>query len=226
MSIRNSRWMFALEDAWEVLKKSYWLNFLILVLVLLLWCGLVAYAVRNQLIPGIAPWQEGSHVRDYIWYWLGLVAVWMFTHGWYTLIFVFRNQATRLGQYWWWAVSGLSLLAFAYSFHFLLGMVLTLFPLFNKTYRALLQGATTQSQNERGSLLLTSHQAERRYRRVRPRDDQGVLWGGVRIPTTHAVTNFVVIGTVGSGKTLTIQLLLQSLLSLEGATSNHEESEY
>jgi hypothetical protein len=222
MAFRDSRWMFALEDAWEVLKKSYWLNFLILVLVLALWCCLVAYATRDQLIPGTIPGQAGSTVKDYVWYWLGIVAFWMFQHGWYTLIFVFRNQSTRLGQYWWWTVSGLLLLVFAYSFYFLLGMGLTLFPLFNETYRALLQGATAQSRNERGGDLLSSHQAERRYRRVRPRDDRGVLWGGVRIPTAHAVTNFMVVGTVGSGKTLTIQLLLQSLLIPEGETSNHE----
>jgi hypothetical protein len=219
---QNSRVAFAVEDAWEALKRSYWLNVFSLLLLLLLWCGLVAYATRNQSIPLD---QEGqvAYVRDYIWYWLIIVSVWMLNHGWYTLIFVFRNYAVRLRQYWLLSILGLLSLTFLYSFHFALGMLFNLVPLFNESYRAYLQGVTAQSQDERGGGLITSHQAERRYRRVRPPDDQGVLWGGVRIPTNHAVTNFVVIGTVGSGKTLTLQLLLQSLLHLEGGT--HHESE-
>lgn len=221
-NLRNSEWMYALENAWEGFKKSYWLNFLYLTGVLLLWCVLVLYATDDQLVPFtefFIPTQ--IYVRQYIPYWLMVVGLWMFTHGWYTLLFVFRNRAIKLGQYWAAVLLGLIFLLFAYSLHFLLGMAFTIFPLRNKQYRAYLQGSSAHSLTERGSELLTTAQTERRYRRIRSREDRGVLWGGVRLPTHHAVTNFVVIGTVGSGKTLTLQLLLLSLLQLEG-DSNHE----
>lgn len=46
--------------------------------------------------------------------------------------------------------------------------------------------------------------------------DNGIQWGGVRIPSSAAVTHFCVVGAIGSGKTLTIRMIMDSVLGTIG----------
>ena len=50
------------------------------------------------------------------------------------------------------------------------------------------------------------------YKKALPADDNGIRWGGVNVPTEEATTHFLVIGTTGSGKTVTLRLFMQSVL--------------
>lgn len=45
-------------------------------------------------------------------------------------------------------------------------------------------------------------------------EDKGVLWGRLRIPSDQATAHFCVVGAVGSGKTLTIRMLMNDQLPL------------
>lgn len=53
------------------------------------------------------------------------------------------------------------------------------------------------------------------------KDDPGITWGGLRIPSKFATSHFMVVGTTGSGKTVTIQLLMKEVLQSIGTGANH-----
>ena len=55
----------------------------------------------------------------------------------------------------------------------------------------------------------------------RPTDDPGILWGGILIPSKYATSHFMVVGTTGSGKTITIRLLMQDVLPSIGVKADH-----
>ena len=52
-------------------------------------------------------------------------------------------------------------------------------------------------------------------------NDDGILWGGALLPSTAATNHFMVVGATGSGKTLTIRLLMQRVLRAIGTGKNH-----
>jgi len=52
-------------------------------------------------------------------------------------------------------------------------------------------------------------------------NDPGILWGGVRLPSRAATSHFMVVGTTGSGKTITLRLLMQRVLRTIGSAENH-----
>lgn len=66
----------------------------------------------------------------------------------------------------------------------------------------------------RGRQLTTAKAAERKADRARPADDPGLPWGACRLPSATAVLHWLVVGTTGSGKTLTLRLLMQDVLRL------------
>ena len=78
-----------------------------------------------------------------------------------------------------------------------------------------------------GRKLLTPAQAKRHAAKITKqrqpqKPDDGLLFGGIRIPHKHATDHFLVAGTTGSGKTITFRLLLQGIDSyMRQATGTH-----
>lgn len=64
------------------------------------------------------------------------------------------------------------------------------------------------SAHLRGRRLLPFAEAAAAARRLLGRGDPGLPWAGVRVPSRFAVLHFVAVGSTGSGKTLTIRMLL------------------
>lgn len=57
----------------------------------------------------------------------------------------------------------------------------------------------------RGQRLLSRKTAQARADKARPRDDPGFEWGGVHLPSKDVCTHLAVLGSTGSGKSLTLQ---------------------
>jgi len=73
----------------------------------------------------------------------------------------------------------------------------------------------------RGKALLSFQEARNISRKARSEDDPGLFWGGLRLPSEAATTHFCVTGATGSGKTITIRFLMQSVLpKIESGTNS------
>ncbi|HQH29101.1 MAG TPA: type IV secretion system DNA-binding domain-containing protein, partial [Oligoflexia bacterium] len=65
----------------------------------------------------------------------------------------------------------------------------------------------------RGMRLVRYDDARQRAAKLREAEDQGLFWGGIWHPSTAATAHFCIVGATGSGKTISIRLLMQSVLS-------------
>ena len=63
-----------------------------------------------------------------------------------------------------------------------------------------------------GGQLKNYEIVKKKYDEVRAESDPGFYWGGIHLPSKEALTYFLVAGSVGSGKTITLRLLMQSML--------------
>ena len=81
-----------------------------------------------------------------------------------------------------------------------------------KGLRYLLVPPADSRRGARGRTLLSYAEALEIARRRLPRNDPGLYWGGLLLPSMAATSHFVATGTTGSGKTITIRLLAQSAL--------------
>lgn len=66
----------------------------------------------------------------------------------------------------------------------------------------------------RGRCLVSQRTAARLAGRLRPRNDPGLPWGGTRLPSSAAPIHFLACGATGSGKSLTLRMLMQEVLPL------------
>lgn len=64
----------------------------------------------------------------------------------------------------------------------------------------------------RGIKAGTFEEVEEKINKVRNSKDTGLIWGGTILPTSAATGHFLAVGTTGSGKTVTIKLLMESIL--------------
>jgi hypothetical protein len=64
----------------------------------------------------------------------------------------------------------------------------------------------------RGRLVRPQWEADLDLYWLRPDDDEGLAWGGLKAPTRTATLHYVVVGATGSGKSLLIQLLKQGAI--------------
>lgn len=65
----------------------------------------------------------------------------------------------------------------------------------------------------RGRRLLTYQECRARARSLLGSDDRGLPWGDLWVPTRLSVLHFLLVGAPGSGKTLTIRMLMSEFLS-------------
>lgn len=67
-------------------------------------------------------------------------------------------------------------------------------------------------KHHRGRVMLKEDAARKEARKKRAPDDPGVMWGKLKLPTPDAMMHFCIIGGIGSGKTLTMQILMNDQL--------------
>jgi type IV secretory pathway TraG/TraD family ATPase VirD4 len=107
-----------------------------------------------------------------------------------------------------------------------LALLLLVIPVFQ--FLRELKGGFTRDRQARGRDLLDEWEAKRLCDAKRGRDpqDPGILWGKLRLQRKDAYSHFCVVGAVGSGKTITIRLLMQDQLSLITPRSNRRAIVY
>jgi len=64
----------------------------------------------------------------------------------------------------------------------------------------------------RGSSLLSQNEASSMARKLSTGSEKNIFWAGVDLPLRYAHQNFAIIGSPGSGKTLSLRLLMQDVL--------------
>lgn len=67
---------------------------------------------------------------------------------------------------------------------------------------------------ERGRELIDYATAKQRADALFREGDAGIFWGGLWLPEWMVTTHFAIMGTTGSGKTISIRLFLQSIVPL------------
>ena len=70
--------------------------------------------------------------------------------------------------------------------------------------------------HQRGRVLLSYEKAVKIAKKKFPKDAWGIRWGWLTLPHTIATTHFAVIGSTGSGKTILLRCLMQSVLRSVG----------
>jgi type IV secretory pathway TraG/TraD family ATPase VirD4 len=116
-----------------------------------------------------------------------------------------------------WIVLGISLLITAYrQWHSLgawaLSIALTLVAYAAVTYALF----SKREGGGRGVFAGTVEEANKILSRLRKPGDEGINWGGTLLPWIAANKHFLVVGTTGSGKTVTIKLLINSIIHYIG----------
>ncbi len=94
-----------------------------------------------------------------------------------------------------------------------MGFIIFVIVIVTIVIRICTNDASRGDGRRRGRRLLTMQEADALAKKECPNEKDGLYWGGIYLPQWVANTHFLVLGTTGSGKTITIRLLLQSLLS-------------
>ena len=68
------------------------------------------------------------------------------------------------------------------------------------------------SFHHRGRKLRSYEDALADAKALRAEDDSGLWWGMMKLPSRVATSHFAIVGSTGSGKTISIRLLMQSIL--------------
>jgi hypothetical protein len=86
------------------------------------------------------------------------------------------------------------------------------------SFASLLGDAPAQDSgiHHRGRRLISFTEARTLATQLKAEDDPGLSWGMLNLPSEVATTHFLVTGATGSGKTITLRLLMQSVLTKIG----------
>ncbi|AKG24892.1 hypothetical protein IJ00_26455 (plasmid) [Calothrix sp. 336/3] len=142
--------------------------------------------------------------------WYGLTA-------WQTLVLVFRHHKAKQPHYWGLLLSGFILLTIIYLISPGLGFLFAL-TVPNEFFNRWLQSTAENDIHIRGSKLTPSKKARYAYRKRLGADarasEQTFLLGNVDIPVQELTTHLVACGSSGSGKSITLKLIMQACLPL------------
>lgn len=72
----------------------------------------------------------------------------------------------------------------------------------------------------RGRKFLTREEAAEAATKLLSSDDQGIYWGGITLPTEAATQNFLFVGQIKSGKTVSMKHLMAQVLPDVGLDNN------
>jgi len=75
--------------------------------------------------------------------------------------------------------------------------------------------------HHRGRQLISYESALEEARALKGEEDSGLFWGMMRLPSSVASSHFAIVGSTGSGKTISIRLLMQSVLPMIGTGKDH-----
>jgi len=112
------------------------------------------------------------------------------------------------GEYRWWHVVGVLFLEIV-----AIGLLSSAFEAIFHPYRG--PGLSNEA-HQRGRKLIAFDEARKSATKKKRENDPGVFFGFLRLPSEVATTHFAAIGATGSGKTLTLRLLMQSALTQIG----------
>ena len=146
-----------------------------------------------------------------------LLAGWFALQAVHVLHLVFVHQRAKLKPYWILFLGGMLLLAALYTVSPALGLLYALlFP--HETFLLWLKTPSDKDVVLAGSTLSKAKDINYRYRKqldAQTRSSkEAVIFGGVNIPIANLTTHVMVIGSAGSGKSLTLKLLMQGCLPL------------
>lgn len=79
-------------------------------------------------------------------------------------------------------------------------------------YESYIAESPLSSKRRRGREVIDLLTAQKNAAQYREATDEGILWGGVRLPSEDAKNHFCIVGATGSGKSLTIKLLMKDQL--------------
>ncbi|MDZ8260606.1 type IV secretion system DNA-binding domain-containing protein [Nostoc sp. ChiQUE01b] len=136
--------------------------------------------------------------------WLGFIAS-------YTLMFIFHHHRVKLRTFWIWFLLNLAVITFFYWWTSWIGVLVAfLTPHFLRPW---LVAPSEQTVTLDGRMVVKRRDADRFYRGMTKRKPQlTVLLGGLEIPFSELPTHVVAFGATGSGKTLTLLLLVKNFL--------------
>lgn len=178
--------------------QHYWVNLLVSLLVISLWCLMTLWFSTTLTLS--SGWMA---LQTAIGLYHALLAARIL---WRTC---FENQRQGLTRFWIALIAGELLLLGFYKPGLWCGMlVAVLAPWFMR--HLLLRHASHVITA--GTQLTSQGRVKTLYSlRCAQEEDTGLLWGGVPIPQREATTHFMVVGTAGSGKTVTLRLLMQGI---------------
>ena len=147
----------------------------------------------------------------------GLLAGWFAFQAFHVLHLVFVHQRAKLKPWWILFLGGMLLLAALYTVSPALGLLYALlFP--HETFLLWLKTPSDKDVVLAGSTLSRAKDINYRYRKQldteKRSSKQSVIFGGINIPIANLTTHLMVIGSSGSGKSLTLKLLMQGCLPL------------
>jgi type IV secretory pathway TraG/TraD family ATPase VirD4 len=145
------------------------------------------------------------------------LSAWYALTAWQTLVLVFRHYKAKQLHYWGLLLGGFTLLIIIYLFSPGMGFLFAL-AVPNEFFNRWLQSTTENDIHIRGSRMTPSKKARYAYRKRLGADArasaQTFLLGNVDIPVPELTTHLVACGSAGSGKSITLKLIMQACLPL------------